>query len=309
MIHSTRPFGTGEPAAQRRLRVAVIVASLGRPGALAELLDALAQQTLGPDRIILSLTVAEDGPANLTEHASAEMIIAPKGSCAQRNAALAHLGDGADIILFLDDDFLPSRFAVERAVGLLERHPRIAGACGHLVADGIHGPGLSLADTKALIAEYDQQAPPPLDPSHDLGGLYGCNMVFRAHAIAGLRFDERLPLYGWQEDIDFAARARAHGRIVKTFAFAGVHRGLKSGRSPGIRVGYSQVVNPVYLARKGTMDARYARKIILRNVAANHWHAFRPEPWVDRLGRVRGNWLGMVDLLRGRVRPERILEL
>ena len=309
MIHSSVPFATGAPAAQTRPLVAVIVASLGRPTALAELLDALAEQTLGPDRIILSLTVAEDGPANAADHANTETILAPKGSCAQRNAALAHLGDRADIVLFLDDDFLPSRFAVERAVALLERHPDIAGATGHLVADGIHGPGLSLAETKALLAEYDDGAPPPLDPWRDLGGLYGCNMAFRARAIAGLRFDERLPLYGWQEDIDFAARARARGRIVKTFAFAGVHRGLKSGRSPGVRVGYSQVVNPVYLARKGTMDARYARKIILRNVAANHWHAFRPEPWVDRLGRVRGNWLGMVDLLRGRVRPERILEL
>ena len=309
MIPSPIPIAAPAPATQPRPLIAVIVASLGRPTALADLLDALAEQTLRPDRIILSLTVAEDGPANAVDHANVETIFAPKGSCAQRNAALACLGDCADIVLFLDDDFLPSRFAVERAVALLERHPDVAGASGHLVADGIHGPGISLAETQILLAAYDEEAQPPLDPSHDLGGLYGCNMVFRAHAIAGLRFDERLPLYGWQEDIDFAARARPHGRIVKTFAFAGVHRGLKSGRSPGVRVGYSQVVNPVYLVRKGTMDARYARKIILRNVAANHWRAFQPEPWVDRLGRVRGNWLGIVDLLRGRIRPERIVEL
>jgi hypothetical protein len=37
--------------------------------------------------------------------------------------------------------------------------------------------------------------------------------------------------------------------------------------------------------------------------------ALRPEPWVDRRGRARGNWLAMFDLLRGRVVPERILEL
>jgi len=309
MIGSTAPLAVVSSPATPRPVVAVIVASLGRPAALADLLDSLADQTLRPDRIILALTVAEDRPANAAGRADVETILSAKGSCAQRNAALAHLGDDADIVLFLDDDFLPSRFAVERAVALLERHPDIAGATGHLVADGIHGPGLSLAETKALIAEYDDRSPPPINPSHDLGGLYGCNMVFRARAIAGIRFDERLPLYGWQEDIDFAARARPHGRIVKTYAFAGVHRGLKSGRSPGVRVGYSQVVNPVYLVRKGTMGARYARKIVLRNVAANHVRAFRPEPWVDRLGRVRGNWLGIIDLMRGRVRPERIVEL
>lgn len=295
--------------APHRPVVAVIVASLGRPEALADLLESLAQQTLVPDRIILSVTVPDDGPLNMSSHPNADLVISPKGSCAQRNAALVHLGADADVVMFLDDDFLPSRFALERAVDLLEQHPDLAGATGHLVADGIHGPGLSLAETRKMIATYDNQPAPPIDPSHDLRGLYGCNMVFRASAIADLRFDERLPLYGWQEDIDFAARARPHGRIVKTFAFAGVHRGLKSGRSPGVRVGYSQVVNPIYLVRKGTMDARYARKIILRNVVANHLRVFRPEAWVDRGGRLRGNWLAMLDLLRGRSRPERILEL
>jgi hypothetical protein len=57
------------------------------------------------------------------------------------------------------------------------------------------------------------------------------------------------------------------------------------------------------------MDGRYARKIVLRNIVANHMRAFRPEPWVDRMGRARGNWLAMFDLIRGRVTPERILDL
>jgi hypothetical protein len=30
-------------------------------------------------------------------------------------------------------------------------------------------------------------------------------MAFRYQAIDGERFDENLPLYGWQEDVDFAA--------------------------------------------------------------------------------------------------------
>lgn len=291
------------------MSVAVIVASLGRPEALADLLEDLSAQTRAPDRILLALTDPDDAPSNLSDHPAAEILFGPKGSCAQRNRALDRLGDDADVIMFLDDDYVPSRFAVERAARLIEKRSDVAGACGHLVADGIGGPGISIEDARRMLAEYDRLDPPLIVPSHDLGGLYGCNMVFRASAIRDLRFDERLPLYGWQEDIDFAARARSSGRIVKTFAFAGVHRGIKRGRSPGIRLGYSQVANPAYLVRKGTMDARYARKIVTRNVLANHLRAFRPEPWVDRLGRARGNWLAMVDLLRGRVTPERILEL
>ncbi|MFN9505021.1 MAG: glycosyltransferase family 2 protein, partial [Rubrivivax sp.] len=73
--------------------------------------------------------------------------------------------------------------------------------------------------------------------------------------------------------------------------------------------GYSQVINPVYLARKGTMSMSYARRLILKNVAANHLKALRPEPWVDRMGRVRGNWIGFMDVIKGRVTPERIESL
>jgi GT2 family glycosyltransferase len=289
--------------------VAVVVASLGRPEALSDLLADLAQQTRVPDRILLSVTSPEDLPANVSAHPNAELVYGPRGSCAQRNAALDQLGAAADVVLFFDDDYVPSRFAVERATQLLAERTDIAGACGHLVADGINGPGIPIEEARRMLAEYDGLETPLIVPSHDLGGLYGCNMVFRTEAIRDLRFDERLPLYGWQEDIDFAARARVSGRIVKTFAFAGVHRGIKGSRSSGIRVGYSQVANPAYLVRKGTMDRRYARKIVVRNFAANHLRALRPEPWVDRLGRVRGNWLGLLDLLVGRVTPERILEL
>lgn len=291
------------------MTVAIVIASLGRPEALAELLEDLERQTRRADRIVLSLTTPADAPPNAGHCSNVDVITSPKGSCAQRNAALDHLAGNADVILFLDDDYVPSRFAVERAVRLIADHPDVAGATGDLVADGIHGPGISVGEARQLLTEYDSRPCPPIRPSHDLGGLYGCNMVFRGSAIRDIRFDERLPLYGWQEDIDFAARAGRHGRIVKTFAFAGVHRGIKSGRSSGVRFGYSQVVNPVYLVRKGTMDQRYARKIIVRNLVANHIRALRPEAWVDRAGRLRGNWLGLFDLMRGQVRPERILHL
>jgi hypothetical protein len=38
-------------------------------------------------------------------------------------------------------------------------------------------------------------------------------------------------------------------------------------------------------------------------------HSVRPEPFVDRRGRLRGNLLAVLDLVRGRTTPERILEL
>jgi hypothetical protein len=46
-----------------------------------------------------------------------------------------------------------------------------------------------------------------------------------------------------------------------------------------------------------------------RNLGANLLHAPRPEPFIDRRGRLRGNLLALGDLLRGRCDPRRILAM
>lgn len=291
--------------------VTVLVASLGRPEALADLLAALAGQTRPPARVLLSLTSPADAPAQVPEGLPVEIFTGPAGSCAQRNAALDRIAPDCDLIFFCDDDYLPSRFALERATAFMARHSEVSGATGKLLADGIDGPGITVAEARALIDADDAAPPRPPEIRRDHDGLYGCNMVFRAAAIGGVRFDERLPLYGWQEDVDFGARVKAcgGGRLVTTHCFSGVHRGEKRGRSSGRRLGYSQVMNPAYLVNKGTMERAFARRLILRNVAANLWRSVRPEPWVDRRGRLHGNMLALVDLAWGRVTPERIVAL
>jgi GT2 family glycosyltransferase len=134
-------------------------------------------------------------------------------------------------------------------------------------------------------------------------------MAFRTSVIEDARFDENLPLYAWQEDIDFAGQLRRRGRVVKTRAFVGVHRGVGAARSSGVRLGYSQIVNPLYLVRKKTMPGWFATKLIMRNFVANHIRAVAPEPWIDRAGRLRGNWIAVGDVVRGRADPKRILSL
>jgi hypothetical protein len=89
----------------------------------------------------------------------------------------------------------------------------------------------------------------------------------------------------------------------------GVHLGIKLGRTSGVRFGYSQIANPIYLIRKGSMPRRHANKIMLRNLAANLARSLYPEPWVDRRGRLKGNLLALFDMLRGRISPNQILRL
>jgi hypothetical protein len=134
-------------------------------------------------------------------------------------------------------------------------------------------------------------------------------MAFRYSAVRGIAFDERLPLYAWHEDSDFRAQVERRGLFVRAEALWGVHLGHKPGRVRGVALGYSQIANAVYLARKRTVPARFLAKTAGRNVLVNAIRSFRPEPFVDRRGRLLGNLTAMADLVRGRIAPERILEL
>ncbi len=141
---------------------------------------------------------------------------------------------------------------------------------------------------------------------------YGYNMAVRLAPMRqhGVHFDERLPLYGWQEDVDLSRSLAAFGAVVLIEAASGVHLGVKLGRGSGIRLGYSQVANPLYLFGKrhgyplGRALARIARNIAM-NVVRSPW----PEPYVDRRGRLQGNVIALGDLVAGRMAPERILKL
>lgn len=294
-------------SAADQMRIAVVIATLGRPTEVGQLLAALRTQTHPPCAIVLSVTADTDLPAALPP--SVEVVKGAKGLTAQRNRGMALVIDGCDIVAFFDDDYVPSRRALEGIAALFTTHPDIVGADGHLLADGIGSAGVSYEEALALVDAYDRAAMQEPRIKGDAFGLYGCNMAFRSAAIAQTRFDENLPLYGWQEDIDFAARLLPRGRLVKTCGFAGVHRGVKGARNSGMKFGYSQIINPLYLVRKKTMPAPYAVQLILRNIGLNHVRMLRPEPWVDRWGRVRGNWLGLWHVLTGRIDPRLVLEL
>ena len=289
--------------------VGIVIATLGRATNVATLLDRLALQSRLPACVVVSMESADDAPPPRSYPFELIRLFGPRGSCQQRNRALDGLPPGTDIVLFLDDDYVPSRRMVADVARFFVAFEDVDGASGRLLADGITGPGIPPEVAVALVDEEDAREPPAsISVSEPHPGLYGCNMAYRTAAVGDLRFDEHLPLYGWQEDIDFGSRLG--GRLVYTDAFHGVHCGEKSGRERnGRRLGYSQIANPWYLRRKGTMPASFAYRLILRSLAANAGRLLRPEPWIDRKGRLAGNWLAVRDLLSGRADPRRILEL
>jgi GT2 family glycosyltransferase len=289
------------------MRIGLAIASVGRPEILRQMLLRLRRQTRAPDRIL----VVAAAPADLPDGgvvAPVEAMFGPRGSSAQRNCALEILSPDCDIVVFIDDDYTPTRDFVAGVARLFSQHADVVAASGHLIADGFRSPGLSFEEADALIDAYERQPHAEAELVDDTG-TYGCNMAMRVAAAPLARFDENLPLYGWLEDTDFSWHFAQAGRVVRCNHFAGVHLGAKSGRTSGVRFGYSQIANPIYLVAKGTMDARRAYSMAAKQVVANLIKVARPEPWIDRAGRLKGNWLAFMDLMRDDIHPKRILDL
>ena len=298
-------------AAGRRsdgLTIAVVVATTGRPRTSRLTIDRLARQTKAPDRV-LAVAVTPADVAELGEAAIAtECYFAPRGLCSQRNHALTVLDRQCDLVIFFDDDFVAADDYLESAERLFRQYPDIVGATGRVIADGANGRGIPFEEAEALLAS-DAHVADWSRITRPKRGLYGCNMVFRAAAIGELRFDENLPLYGWQEDVDFSYRLGSRGRLVACDAIKGVHMGEKIGRTSGRRLGYSQIANPLYLLGKRSIPRDLAWRIMRNNVSSNLWGSLWPEPYIDRRGRLIGNLLAVRDLAARRLHPRRILEL
>ncbi|MBB2188591.1 glycosyltransferase family 2 protein [Gluconacetobacter azotocaptans] len=291
------------------LTVTIAIVSCGRPAILRETIDELRNQSYPVQRIVVCTPRPSDA-AGLVEAHDLVLLQGPMGAPHQRNVVLSHAQD-TDLIVFFDDDFIPDRDYLFQCVQAFQADPTISAATGRVLADGAKGPGISSEAALAMLADPTVNDNPNLPPVETVWSSYGCNMAFRMSEIRrhGVRFDERLPLYAWYEDIDFSRRLGRHGRIVKVNSAKGIHMGTKTGRTPGRRLGYSQVANPVYLSRKGTFPWDHTLRSVGRNIAMNLIFSLRPEPYVDRRGRLIGNGLALVDMLRGRIAPERILTL
>jgi GT2 family glycosyltransferase len=295
------------PSPGREAKVCLIFPTRGRAEVLERVVACVDLQTVKPDLIIVSC-VSDDDVGKLASRPGMLVLKGQPGSSSQRNNALNHVPDDVDFVIILDDDFLMHRTWISEVLKAFDSDPSIACVTGTVLADGIHGPGYSIEEGQAILAKT-RDVPKSLNVA-STGGPYGCNMAFRARSIAGLRFDERLVLYGWQEDRDFGGQIwNRGGRVVRINTALGVHLGVKRGRVSGRKLGYSQVINPLYLVSKRTMPWRDAVDHVVRNVASNVVRSFAPEPWIDRRGRLGGNLIGLWDFVRGRLTPERAAKL
>lgn len=304
------------------MKAFVIVATKGRAKETYTLLDYLAKQTYPIEKIIvvgsepIDVVGLESHP--LTQSGNVLIELSTKaGSTIQRNVGLNKLTPfGASLnaeewfVAFFDDDFRPAVNWLESSSYVFSQQSDWVGLGGWVLADGING--LYISEENAL--NYLNGVIPPAQHAWfgeqlEVEGLYGCNMAYRGNVASTLRFDENLPLYGWQEDVDYGGMAIKFGKLFYTNQCVGVHLGVKGGRTSGIRFGYSQIANPIYLAKKGTMNKSYAKTILLNNVVSNIFHTITFDQTKDYKGRLYGNFLAVCHLLTAQLHPTKILEI
>jgi GT2 family glycosyltransferase len=290
------------------MRLVVIIATVDRKTQLTQLLTQLERQRRLPDEIIVSAPDESHVDAYEGRCLPVSYVFGQRGSSAQRNSALERALRQSDIITFFDDDFIPADNYLGLVASYFENNPNWAVIRGYAVQDGATSAGLTFKQGLAALHAAEANASVKVQVRNHVGG-YGCNMSIRSRLIGDLRFDERLVLYGWQEDIDFTSQLRQRGRVVGVNTLIGVHLGLKAGRVSGVRFGYSQIINPVYLIKKGTIPMGFAVRLMTRNLIANAIKSLWPEPYVDRRGRLRGNLIAACHLMLGRIEPEYILRI
>jgi hypothetical protein len=189
--------------------ISVVVASRDRPLRLRWLLNALEEQTLGPDRfevVVCHDSRGEETAALLEEHPLAGAgvlrgITLPPGeksAGAKRNVAwrLAR----SPVIAFTDDDCRPPPTWLERALAAAQPNP------GAIVQGATRPDPDELALLHACAHPHTQHIDPPVDWAQT------CNIVYpRAVLERAAGFDDRSEV----EDTDLAWRARAGGaRLV-----------------------------------------------------------------------------------------------
>lgn len=308
------------PVTQNAPRPIVVIATKGRPDTVAAVIKKLGRQTFPPVAILIVGTCEADLP-NKNDRIEADLkveIISPRiGLSSQRNIGVEYAesvhdlsGDGY-FLAFFDDDFVPADNWLEMAALAFKTDLALAGLTGHVLADGINGAEIGLNDAERYLSGALQPLAhwSAVQRPKRVESLYGCNMAFRSAVVTACRFDEALPLYSWQEDCDYSGQARRFGKTMIVPDCKGVHLGVKSARIGGVRMGYSQIANPIRIASRRNMSPLRAARFVLKALAANLIRSAQGRQNPDYVGRLKGNGLALTDMIRLRLDTRRILEL
>lgn len=303
---NTRPSPEDSPKPKAPSRLVVGIATTQHRDVLTGSVRHIAGQTRLPDLVILSVVQERDiDRAALTDLPfPIRVLVGPNGPTRQRNRILESL-EPADILAFIEDDFLMAPDYLFNLFELFRSNPDIVGATGRVIADGVIGTGYDHESGLELLEDVSApQAPTQL---HDVYSSHGGNMALRARPVLhhDVTFDETLPLCSWMEDVDFSRKLARLGRLVSSDHLVGVHLGTGTGHPPGRPLGYSQIINPLYMLKTGSVSAGRALRLAGGVLASNLIRSILSDDRKERRGRLAGNFRAIGDIVRGRIDPQR----
>ena len=112
-------------APSRTDSTAVIISTRGRPTIVKALVEQLADQSKPPEHVFVIASKPDDITGLDSDQRTLTVQVGRTGSSLQRNDGLALAGSRFSYIAFFDDDFVPSRFWLER----MQRRLRVAAGC------------------------------------------------------------------------------------------------------------------------------------------------------------------------------------
>ena len=280
------------------------------PVSCNETVLSILRQKLAPARILISVPGPEHVYRRTLQLPKVESVLAPLGLSAQRNAAIRQLDGDDDLVAFFDDDVELAPDYLLQAAQAFAANLSLCLLTGEVLSDGVRRGGLGRQVARAAICLAPPSSGARPDALQPVASAYGCNMVVRCSALSRVRFDERLPLYGWLEDRDFSHWCKHLGDVARCSACRMVHLGVSTGRLSGRRYGFSQIMNSFYLLQKGSVST--GEMLVSywgKPIAANLVGSLMPAGHIDRRGRLVGNLTALWHLARARVEPEYVLSM
>jgi GT2 family glycosyltransferase len=295
--------------------LAIVIATTGRKEIVEQTIKSLALRKSVPLVVVVVGASQADLPALSKELPfQVELKVAPvKGSAIQRNHGIRGLLVSIEFVVFLDDDMEVHENYCAEVENVFRSAPEIAGFSGHIMANG----DITRTAARQLLDSYQIPSWMPIFGFYPKRwpGFYGCAMNIRRHLLDKELFDERLPLYAIGEDSEMGFRLSRHGSVGGSSRCPVVHLAANSGRISEIGVGYAQIINPLYFARKGIGFPKIVayRDRLVRLTLVNFFFWIFPffdvRHMVDRKGRFYGNLLALRDVARGEVEPMNLLAI
>ena len=298
-----QPRSSGATATLCGVQFSLIIATKGRPVALAAALQSAAK-ALPADGEVLVVDGDPERSAEqvVTELGSQEPGVAVRylasdpGAALQRNVGI----DAAqgEVVVFVDDDctFEPGLFeALEAAY----RDPAVVGATGQIEAPAHDGVGsdphsrlrwvLLGAGQQGSMTSFGFRRPiVDLHEARDIEYMPGPLMSARREVAAEVRFDERLSAYSLAEDDDFSYRVSRRGRIRYEPSAVVYHHELGWRQIDRRKMDRLRIVNRSYLFRKNFPQTWRARAGLAAWVATLCGHRLLNRDWEGLRGLIEG---------------------